>query len=553
MRRRLPSVRPLVPLALLVLALVSRQDALLAPERVARPIPAEAVRAGEVALALSRAPGEPLLAATLPSQVVSANEVIGTDRWKAAGFSGYGVRVAVVDTGFAGYQSQLGVALPQRVQARSFRADGDLNAGSDHGTFAARIVASIAPAAELYLLNFSRVEELSALVDYALAERIDIVSFSIGFVHNGPGNGTGPVDDIVTRGVEGGAMWAVAAGNWARQHWGGTFMDRNGNSIHEFGNGVEENGRSYVAGDLITVSLRWDDPWGQACNDYDLELFGPDGVLVRSSRGVQNCKSDPVEGMQVPATRDGRYWVRVIRATNAAPRRLDLLMLGSPDRSEELDFPVAAGSLAEPADHPGVVTVGAATLPAPQQVARFSSRGPTADGRPKPDLVSPTGLTATGNDLAFSGTSAAAPHVAGAAALLREAFPGVSGRDLAGLLRQRALDLAPAGVDGDSGAGTLQLGTLAGLGPLLPTGAGSATMQDMTPTDALVSVFRYVGPAGYPARFSHRLMEGRRPRAVYRLDAARARFDVFVPMAPAVVNTFETYEDGDVLFVAFSG
>ena len=76
------------------------------------------------------------------------------------------------------------------------------------------------------------------------------------------------------RGTSGGALWAVAAGNWAQQHWAGTFTDRNGNSIHEFAEGVEEDGRTYRAGDLIIVSLRWDDPWGQSCNDYDLELFG---------------------------------------------------------------------------------------------------------------------------------------------------------------------------------------------------------------------------------------------------------------------------------------
>jgi subtilisin family serine protease len=484
-----------------------------------------------------------------PGQVVSAVELIGADRWRAAGFTGVGVRVAVVDTGFAGYEQHLGESLPAQVTARSFRADGDLQANSDHGTLAARIIASIAPAAELHLLNFSTLTELAAIAEYVVAQRIQLVSFSIGFVHNGPGNGTGSVNDIITRGSSGGALWAVAAGNWAQQHWTGTFTDRNGNSIHEFAQDIEEDGRTYRAGDLIIVSLRWDDPWGQSCNDYDLELFGPDDSLVRASRGAQNCHSDPVEGLQVLATRDGRYRARIVRA-GAAPRRLELLMLGSPDRSEALDIPVLAGSLAEPADNASVLTVGATNPLAPQQLARFSSRGPTTDGRAKPDIVSPTGPVSA--EAAFGGTSAAAPHAAGAAALLLEAFPQATVRDLMEQLRQRATRLPAPAVEAEAGAGALQLGTLTNVGPILPVGAGTATLTDVSPPNAPITVFRYRGPAAYPARFTHLLTAGRMPLAVHRFDLVRLRFDTYVPKAPAIVNTYQTFSDGDLLFVTFA-
>ena len=67
---------------------------------------------------------------------------------------------------------------------------------------------------------------------------MDVVSFSLGFIHNGPGDGTGEVNAIVERAVDAGIAWSVASGNWAEQHWGGAFVDTDGDSVHEFAPGV---------------------------------------------------------------------------------------------------------------------------------------------------------------------------------------------------------------------------------------------------------------------------------------------------------------------------
>jgi hypothetical protein len=66
----------------------------------------------------------------------------------------------------------------------------------------------------------------------------------------------------------------------------------------------------------------------------------------------------------------------------------------------------------------------------------YSSRGPSIDGSTKPDLVAFDGVT--GNFGTFCGTSAAAPHVAGAAALVAQWHPEWNADSLESYLLQNA-------------------------------------------------------------------------------------------------------------------
>jgi serine protease AprX len=109
----------------------------------------------------------------------------------------------------------------------------------------------------------------------------------------------------------------------------------------------------------------------------------------------------------------------------------------------------AAFSITDPGNADGIITVGATHRHWPHTygVSFFSSRGPTGDGRLKPDLVAPGERIraplpqAEWGDL--DGTSMAAPHVSGAAALLLARYSELVGqpRRIKDVLCRSATDL----------------------------------------------------------------------------------------------------------------
>jgi serine protease AprX len=119
------------------------------------------------------------------------------------------------------------------------------------------------------------------------------------------------------------------------------------------------------------------------------------------------------------------------------------------ETSEGMYEGYAAFSVTDPGNADGVITVGATHRywPHTYGVSFFSSRGPTGDGRLKPDLVAPGERIRgplpgqTWGDL--DGTSMAAPHVSGAAALLMARYSELVGqpRRIKRVLTESATDL----------------------------------------------------------------------------------------------------------------
>jgi serine protease AprX len=98
-------------------------------------------------------------------------------------------------------------------------------------------------------------------------------------------------------------------------------------------------------------------------------------------------------------------------------------------RNPTLDDRYATVSITDPGNAEAAITVGSTHKVSPMTygVSYFSSRGPTGDGRRKPDLLAPgekiLSALPEGRFGEMDGTSMAAPHVSGAAAILLSRYP----------------------------------------------------------------------------------------------------------------------------------
>ena len=428
-----------------------------------------------------------------PAVISEGTDIHRSPVWNAMGFTGAGVKIGVIDVGFDGYGELMGTELPTTVKARCYTAVGaftsslvDCENGEIHGTAVAEAVFDIAPDVDIYVSQPRSYGDLRSAALWMAAQGVQVINMSVKWSWDGPGDGTSPFSSsplsTVDLAVSNGVVWVNGAGNEAKSSWYGGYIDKNANGWIEVSSlsVVELNNVWLSGGERLVVQLRWEDDWGNAARDFDLYLYDSDINPVSNSSDEQSGLTGqyPYERIVYTAPSAGLYRLGVFHWGGAAPSWLQLNVF----RGQSLSTPVADRSIANPAEsaNAGLLAVGAASWATPTTIENFSSRGPTIDGRVKPDVVgTDRGNSASYGALGFAGTSQASPHVAGLAALVLQRSPTSTPSDVASYLKTSA---SPRGVTPNNtwGYGLAQL-------PSLPPGPPRDVIAVALEQAALVS------------------------------------------------------------------
>jgi hypothetical protein len=434
--------------------------------------------------ALAELRDDPAVRSVSPAPVASADAVtapgaarIGADEYRSTtGATGAGVRVVILDTAFgelSRLDSLAGTALPvvPAAHRKSFDAtyglegrdfNGDYSA---HGEEVAEVAYAVAPGAQYWYVNYRTSLEFGQAVDYVVDQiHPDVVIHSNSFLF-GPFDGTGWFARQVDRAAAAGILWVNSAGNYRLKHWSGAWRDANGDGSLDIPGHGDAIPFAFAAPARPACDLSWKNPDPAGSSGYALALYtdaaGTQPALdARTHQPIAStfvATPDPHASFGPAYVGAGTYYLRVKRVGTPDGTRLTLFC------RQELPagVDVTASSGPTPGDAVGALSVGAfdiATLAVPD----YSTQGPTLDGRTKPDLAAPTGVPVEGGY--FNGTSAAAPEVGGAAALLWPSLaageaPGSVAQRVRARLRQLALDMPPAGPDDRTGAGRVRLDT----------------------------------------------------------------------------------------------
>ena len=431
-----------------------------------RATPAQVAALGRIASV--EAPSVPQADAVISQGVAR----MGADVLQSHGLSGKGVRIAVVDLGFGvGWRSLLGKELPRDDQLDAVQSfdqttsrpeiEGLSASGTEtsHGVNVAQVAFDVAPGARYTFVNYHTQVELSQAIDWLINgpdghPRVDVVVHSNSFL-DGPFDGTGIAARAVDRAHDAGILWVNSAGNYAQRHWEGTVGDADGDGFADVGSdGSGALTFALDAGQSMGATLWWSSCDGPA--DYRLEIDRTDRSIAASGRR-DGDRSESLVGVATVAA--DRFALRVRQLTPGSHCTLEIFVAGADLGSQA----VVASSVPTPGDARGALAVGARDWHG-DAPADYSSQGPTEDGRPKPELVAPAS-TVVWPGIAMVGTSASAPHAAGAAALLIEqarALGQPSDPDtITAALEAGALDLETPGRDPITGAGRIRLDTTA--------------------------------------------------------------------------------------------
>lgn len=414
------------------------------------------------------------------SRLTEGDSILRSDLLRALNVSGRGVRVGIISDGANDWTDARDTGdLPLSgitLYGSCTREPGDAAncipaADCNEGTAMAEIIHDIAPEAEIAVgAAGTSLEFIDRINDLANDFGADIIVDDLGF-RNEPFLEDGPVAQAV-QAATANLLYVSAAGNSAVRHHEAGFIDHNvASSIddHDFGtaSGAVEPDSVFPIytepGGLAVTFLQWSDPFGASANNYDLylELRDPDTFdLITSfaSLEVQDGDDDPLEVTGFCNTSNAPvFGFFYVNKASGDDRFLEVEGVTNQD-SVVVAYTLAEGSIFGHPSAPGAVAVGAIRADDPDHdtIEFFSSQGPArifhpvVETRDKPDVTAIDGVSVTGAGgfvETFFGTSAAAPHVAGIAALLREAMPHATPAELRTALLDGAVELGAPGRD----------------------------------------------------------------------------------------------------------
>jgi subtilisin family serine protease len=427
----------------------------------------------------------------------------------ALGFDGTGVRVGVLSDSASPARVASLIAsgdLPNDVTV----VPGQASSGTDEGTAIMEIVHDLAPGAKLFFATANGGQSNFANNIRALrfTYGCDIILDDIAYFAEGAfqdGTVARAVNDVVANG----ALYFSAAGNsgnltsgtsgiWEGDFAGGgdagtviDIVEGKPVTVHNFGNATNPQLYNVLTRTSTFISLKWSDPLASSSSDYDLFILDAAGTTVKGvSLGAQTGTQDPYEaisqGSNCGTASASGY------CPSAGDRIVVVLYSGAP-RALRLDTNRGTISISTTGStfghNAGLNTIstaatywnsahsGTLAFTGPQNpIEPFSSDGPrkifynpngvaitpgnvlfgTNGGTTlqKPDVSAADGVfTKTPGFLPFFGTSAAAPHAAAVAALVKSANPALTNTQIKQILTTTAVDDMAPGVDRDSGFG----------------------------------------------------------------------------------------------------